>query len=117
MSAHRGVHLNDKTYCGRLLNYLDNDECKPETVADLISLLGQALRDLDLPVIHTSRSEQHIRKAIQKEEMRTLVCEIPVNTSGDGDAATISLDGEDVDNDIYLFLQVCTVECTHTPPI
>ncbi|KAG2753419.1 hypothetical protein P692DRAFT_201260034, partial [Suillus brevipes Sb2] len=89
------------------------DECKPETVADLISLLDQALRDPDLPVIHillTSRSEEHIRKAIQKEEMRTLVCEIPVNTSGEGVSATISLDGEDVDNDIYLFLQYSFTE-------
>ncbi|KAG2346572.1 hypothetical protein BDR05DRAFT_792371 [Suillus weaverae] len=84
------------------------DECKPETVADLISLLGQALRDPELPVVHillTSRSEEHIRKAIQKEEMRTLVYEIPVNTSGEGIAGTISLDGEDVDNDIHVFLQ------------
>ncbi|KAG2339061.1 hypothetical protein BDR05DRAFT_1040174, partial [Suillus weaverae] len=84
------------------------DECKPETVADLISLLGQALRDPELPVVHillTSRSEEHIRKALQKEEMRTLVCEIPVNTSGEGIAGTISLDGEDVDNDIHVFLK------------
>ncbi|KAG2101820.1 uncharacterized protein F5147DRAFT_639493, partial [Suillus discolor] len=67
------------------------DECKPETVADLISLLGEALRDPELPVIHillTSRLEEHIRKAIQK-----------------GISRTISLDGEDVDNDIYIFLQ------------
>ncbi|KAG2740986.1 hypothetical protein P692DRAFT_201894793 [Suillus brevipes Sb2] len=95
------------------------DECKPETVADLISLLGQALRDPDLPVIHillTSRSEEHIRKAIQKEEMRTLMCEIPVNTSGDGVAATISLDGEDVDNDIYLFLQYSFTELRSRHP-
>ncbi|KAG2345383.1 hypothetical protein BDR05DRAFT_930828, partial [Suillus weaverae] len=84
------------------------DECKPETVADLISLLGQALRDPELPVVHillTSRSEEHIRKVIQKEDMRTLVCEIPVNTSGEGIAGTISLDGEDVDKDIHIFLQ------------
>ncbi|KAG1728412.1 hypothetical protein EDD22DRAFT_961062 [Suillus occidentalis] len=33
------------------------------------------------------------QKSIQKEEMRPLVCEIPVNTSGDGVAATISLGG------------------------
>ncbi|KAG2141292.1 hypothetical protein DEU56DRAFT_700609, partial [Suillus clintonianus] len=84
------------------------DECKPETVADLIFLLGQVLRDPELPVIHillTSRSEEHIRKAIQKDEMRPLVYEIPVNTSGEGVAATISLDGADVDDDIYIFLQ------------
>ncbi|KAG2741937.1 hypothetical protein P692DRAFT_201777857, partial [Suillus brevipes Sb2] len=95
------------------------DECKPETVADLISLLGQALRDPDLPIIHillTSRSEEHIRKAIQQKEMRPLVCEIPVNTSGEGVAATISLDGEDVDNDIYLFLQYSFTELRSRHP-
>ncbi|KAG2345375.1 hypothetical protein BDR05DRAFT_135246 [Suillus weaverae] len=84
------------------------DECKPETVADLISLLGQALRDPELPVVHillTSRSEEHIRKAIQTEEMRTLVCEIPANNFGEGIAGTMSLDGEDVDKDIHVFLQ------------
>ncbi|KAG2153861.1 hypothetical protein DEU56DRAFT_751558 [Suillus clintonianus] len=84
------------------------DECKPETVGDLIFLLGQVLRNPNLPVIHillTSRSEDHIRAAIQKDEMRPLVYEIPVNTSGEGIAATISLDGADVDNDICMFLQ------------
>ncbi|KAG2101831.1 uncharacterized protein F5147DRAFT_655156 [Suillus discolor] len=82
------------------------DECKPKTVADLISLLGEALHDPDLPVIHillTSRLEEHIRKAIQK--VHALVYEIPVNTSGEGISCTILLDGEDVDNDIYIFLQ------------
>ncbi|KAG1809825.1 uncharacterized protein HD556DRAFT_1316055, partial [Suillus plorans] len=39
------------------------------------------------------------------EKVRTLVYEIPVNTSGEGISRTISLDGEDVDNDIYIFLQ------------
>ncbi|KAG2131361.1 hypothetical protein DEU56DRAFT_757609 [Suillus clintonianus] len=66
-------------------------------LADLISLLGQALREPDLPVIHillTSRSEDHIRKAIQREEM-------------EGVATIISLDGADVDNDIHIFLQHC----------
>ncbi|KAG1815052.1 uncharacterized protein BJ212DRAFT_1359146 [Suillus subaureus] len=56
------------------------DECEPKVVADLISLLGEVLRDPELPVIHillTSRLEEHIRKAIQTEEMRLLVCEIP----------------------------------------
>ncbi|KIK41854.1 hypothetical protein CY34DRAFT_84698, partial [Suillus luteus UH-Slu-Lm8-n1] len=84
------------------------DECKPETVTDLISFLGEALRDPDLPVFHillTSRLEAHIRQAIQKEEMGALVYEIPVNIAGEGVAGTISLDGEDVDNDIYIFLQ------------
>ncbi|KAG1788694.1 uncharacterized protein HD556DRAFT_851087 [Suillus plorans] len=98
------------------------DECTPESLesesfdeptseselADLISMLGEALCEPDLPIVHillTSRSEEHIRKAMQTEEMHTLVCEIPVKTSGKGVAATISLDGADVDNDIYIFLQ------------
>ncbi|KAG2345340.1 hypothetical protein BDR05DRAFT_946851 [Suillus weaverae] len=83
------------------------DECMSATeLADLISLLGQALRDPDLPVIHillTSRSEEHIRKAIQNEDGHQ-VCEIPVNTSGTGITATISLDDADVDNDIHIYL-------------
>ncbi|KAG1794407.1 uncharacterized protein HD556DRAFT_1236935, partial [Suillus plorans] len=84
------------------------DECERNAVADLISLLGEALRDPELPVFHillTSRLEEHIREAMRREEMRTLVYEIPVNTSGEGVAGTISLDGEDVDNDIYILLQ------------
>lgn len=67
-----------------LIDALDN--CKPETVADLISLLGEALRDAELPVLLillTSHSEEHIRKAIQKGEMRPRVCEVLVNTSGE----------------------------------
>ncbi|KAG2109740.1 uncharacterized protein F5147DRAFT_635171 [Suillus discolor] len=95
------------------------DECQPETVADLISLLGEALRDPELPVIHillTSCFEEHIRKAIQKEEMRTLVHEIPVNTSGESVAGTISLDGEDVDNDICTFLQHSFTELRNRHP-
>jgi hypothetical protein len=85
------------------------DECTNETeVADLISLLGHALRQPDLPVIHillTSRSEPHIRSAFQEEVVRTLVCEIPVRISGGGVTTIISLDGADVDNDIYIFLE------------
>ncbi|KAG2348515.1 hypothetical protein BDR05DRAFT_524410 [Suillus weaverae] len=101
------------------------DECTPEPsnecisesldqstseseLTDLISLLGEALREPDLPVTHillTSRSEEHIRKAMQTEEMRSLVLEIPVKTSWEGVAAIISLDGADVDNDIYIFLK------------
>ncbi|KAG2158649.1 uncharacterized protein EDB93DRAFT_557539 [Suillus bovinus] len=98
------------------------DECTPESLdaesldeptseselADLISMLGEALCEPDLPIVHillTSRSEEHIRRAMQIEEVRPLVCEIPVKTSGKGIAATISLDGADVDNDIYVFLQ------------
>jgi hypothetical protein len=41
----------------------------------------------------TSRSEEHIRKAIKTEEIRPLLYEIPVKTSGKGVIATISLDG------------------------
>ncbi|KAG1809964.1 uncharacterized protein HD556DRAFT_1223498, partial [Suillus plorans] len=98
------------------------DECQPETpemVADLISLLGEALRDPELPVFHillTSRFEEHIGKAIQKEEMRTLVHEIPVNTFGEGVAGTISLDGEDVDNDICTFFQHSFTELRNSHP-
>ncbi|KAG2121252.1 hypothetical protein DEU56DRAFT_760736 [Suillus clintonianus] len=80
------------------------DECRPETVADLISLLGQALRQPNLPVVHillTSRPEEHIRRAIHKAEMR----EIPEKTSAESVTTTISLEGADVDNDIYIFLQ------------
>ncbi|KAG1755954.1 quinon protein alcohol dehydrogenase-like superfamily [Suillus lakei] len=87
------------------------DECtsEPELV-DLILFLARALREPDLPVAHillTSRTESHICKAFQKAEVRPLVCEIPVKTSGPGEGVTaiISLDGEDVDNDIYVFLQ------------
>jgi len=95
------------------------DECQPETVANLISLLGEALRDSELPVFHillTSRFEENIRKAIQKEEIRTLVHEIPVNTSGEGVAGTISLDGEDVDNDICTFFQHSFTELRNRHP-
>jgi hypothetical protein len=55
------------------------DECTSKTkVADLISLLGQALSNPDIPVIHillTSRSEAHIHEAIQEDGVRPLVCE------------------------------------------
>ncbi|KAG1823052.1 hypothetical protein EV424DRAFT_1321667, partial [Suillus variegatus] len=85
------------------------DENKSEVeLAELISLLAQALRDPDLPVIHilvTSRSEAYIHEAMQQEDVSPLVCEIPVKISGQGVAATISLDGADVDEDIHLFLQ------------
>ncbi|KAG2121934.1 hypothetical protein DEU56DRAFT_703616, partial [Suillus clintonianus] len=84
------------------------DECISEAeLAELISLLGQALRDSDLPKLHillTSRSEAHIREAMGEEGVHPLVCEIPLKTSGDGVPDTISLDGADVDNDIYVFL-------------
>jgi environmental stress-induced protein Ves len=88
------------------------DECTSETeIADLIALLGHALHQLDqpdLPVIHillTSRSEAHIGEAMYGKDVHSLVCEIPVKTSGKGIASTISLDGTDVDNDIYIFLE------------
>jgi hypothetical protein len=85
------------------------DECTSEPeLTDLILFLARVLLEPDLPVTHillTSRSESHICKAFQNEEVRTLVCEIPVKTSGEGPAAIISLDGSDVDNDIYIFLQ------------
>ncbi|KAG1774669.1 hypothetical protein EV702DRAFT_1031561, partial [Suillus placidus] len=81
------------------------DENKSESeLTELISLLAQALRDPDLPVTHilvTSRLEVHIHEAMQHEN----VCEIPVKTSEKGVAATISLDGADVDEDIFFFLE------------
>ncbi|KAG2742907.1 hypothetical protein P692DRAFT_20879132 [Suillus brevipes Sb2] len=85
---------------------LDEDKSKSELV-ELISLLAQALHDPDIPVTHilvTSRAERHIRKVMQNEDVRPLVGEIPVNISGKGIATTISLDGADVDEDIYRFL-------------
>jgi primosomal replication protein N len=65
-----------------------------------ISLLGQALREPGLPVTHillASRSESHICEAFHEEEVRPLVCEIPVKTSGKGVPAMTSLEGADVD--------------------
>ncbi|KAJ8581034.1 hypothetical protein M405DRAFT_643851 [Rhizopogon salebrosus TDB-379] len=85
------------------------DECTFEDeIAYLVPLLGRALREPDLPVIHillTSRSEAHIREVIHDESVHPLVCEIPVQISGQGVTATISLDGADVDNDIYIFMK------------
>jgi hypothetical protein len=85
------------------------DECTSSAeLADLITFLASALREPDLPVTHillTSRSESHICKVFQQEEVRPLVCEIPVQTSREGVATIISLDGVDVDNDIYIFLR------------
>jgi hypothetical protein len=64
------------------------DECisEPE-FTDLIFSLAQVLRNPDLPVTNillTSRSETHISKAFQNEEVRTLLCEIPVKISEGG---------------------------------
>jgi hypothetical protein len=83
------------------------DECTSEPeVKDLILSLARALREPDLPVTHillTSRSESYISKVFQDDEVRPLVREIPVRTSGEG--GIISLDGADVDNDICTFLR------------
>ncbi|KAG2137517.1 hypothetical protein DEU56DRAFT_901431 [Suillus clintonianus] len=83
------------------------DECTSKAeLVELITLLGQALREPDLPKLHillTSRLEAHVRRAMEDEEVHQLVCEIPVKTSGDGVPDIISLDGADVDNDIYVF--------------
>ncbi|KAG2158140.1 uncharacterized protein EDB93DRAFT_746936 [Suillus bovinus] len=85
------------------------DEGQSESeVTELISLLAQVLRDPDLPSIHilvTSRSEAHICEAMQNEDVRPLLCEIPVKISGEGVTPIISLDGADVDEDIYRFLE------------
>jgi hypothetical protein len=98
------------------------DECTPESLksesfdeltseselANLIFLLGEALCEPDLPIIHIllmSHPEEHIHRVMQTEELCLLVCEIPVKTSGKDIAATILLDGTDVDNDINILLQ------------
>ncbi|KAG1765294.1 hypothetical protein EV702DRAFT_1204617 [Suillus placidus] len=93
------------------------DECTSESInedkseselAELIFLLAQSLCDPELPVTHilvTSRSEGYIHEAMQNKDVRPLVGEIPVNLSGEGVATTISLDGADVDEDIYRFLE------------
>jgi len=96
------------------------DECAFESeLIDLILLLARALREPDLPVTHvllTSRSEPHICKAFHNDEVRPLLCEIPVKTSGEGVAAIISLDGADVDTDIYKFLQYSFTELESRHP-
>jgi hypothetical protein len=83
------------------------DECTSELeLTDLILSLAQALDDPDVPVTHillTSRSETHISEAFRIEEVRPLLCEIPVKTSGESVAAIISLDGADADTDLYFF--------------
>ncbi|KAG2115151.1 uncharacterized protein F5147DRAFT_834274 [Suillus discolor] len=87
--------------------FRDEDESESE-LTELISLLAQVLRDPDLPSIHilvTSRSEAHICEAMQNEDVRPLLCEIPVKISGEGVTPIISLDGADVDEDIYRFLE------------
>jgi hypothetical protein len=85
------------------------DECVSKTeVADLISLLGEALREPDLPVVHillTSRSEEHIREAIQEREACAPVWEIPMKITVMEVVAVIYLDGADVDRDIRIFLE------------
>ncbi|KIK45389.1 hypothetical protein CY34DRAFT_543387 [Suillus luteus UH-Slu-Lm8-n1] len=85
------------------------DECVSKTeVADLISLLGEALREPDLPVVHillTSRSEEHIREAIQEKEGCAPVWGIPMKITVMEVIAVIYLDGADVDRDIRIFLE------------
>ncbi|KAG1726228.1 hypothetical protein EDB19DRAFT_1914732 [Suillus lakei] len=63
--------------CPPLLFVIDAiDECTSEAeLAELISLLGQALHEPDLPKLHimlTSRSEAHVRKAMEEEEVHPL---------------------------------------------
>ncbi|KAG1861302.1 hypothetical protein F4604DRAFT_1957601 [Suillus subluteus] len=90
-----------------VINALDECTSEPD-LTDLILSLARALREPDLLVTHillTSRSELHICKAFQNKEVQPLLCEIPVKTSGEGAATIISLDGADVDKDIYIFLQ------------
>ncbi|KAG1790993.1 uncharacterized protein HD556DRAFT_1487730 [Suillus plorans] len=85
----------------------DEGESESELI-ELISLLAQVLRDPDLPSIHilvTSRLEAHICEAMQNEDVRPLLCEIPVKISGEDVTPIISLDGADVDEDIYRFLE------------
>ncbi|KAG2113691.1 hypothetical protein DEU56DRAFT_191327 [Suillus clintonianus] len=87
---------------------LFDEETSESELADLISLLVEALRDPGLPVTYilvTSRSEAHIHEAMHNEDVWPSVCEIPVKIFWKGVAATISLDGADVDEDIYLFLE------------
>jgi hypothetical protein len=64
------------------------DECSSEPeLTDLILSLAQALREPDLPVTHillTSRSELHISKVFQNDEVRPWVREIPARTSVEG---------------------------------
>jgi hypothetical protein len=64
------------------------DGCRSETeLADLISLLGQPLREHNLPVTRillTSLPEEHICDAFQGADTCPLPCEIPMNTTGEG---------------------------------
>ncbi|KAG2345364.1 hypothetical protein BDR05DRAFT_946871 [Suillus weaverae] len=89
------------------------DECTSETeLTHLISLLGEVLRDPDVPTIQillTSRLESHIREAIQKLDVG-LVDEIP------RDGTIFSLDGTDVDQDIYIFLEHSFTQLQHRYP-
>lgn len=96
------------------------DECPSETkVADLIFLLSRALRDPELPITHillTSRSEAHINEAIQDDDIRPLVCEVPMRDTGQGFATVLSSDGADVDHDIYIFLEHSFRQLQHRYP-
>ncbi|KAG1788024.1 uncharacterized protein HD556DRAFT_1245812, partial [Suillus plorans] len=91
----RGLHLRLRG-CQPLTFIVDAlDECTSEfELADLILSLARVLHEPDLPVIHillTSRSELHICRTMENEEVRSLVI--------------ISLDSANVDNDIYIFLR------------
>jgi hypothetical protein len=111
--VNRAIRINPAPDIRRCppLSFIVNvlDECTSESeLTELILSFAQVLREPDFPVIHillTSRSESHICKAFQNEEVHPLACEIPVKTSGVGVATIISLDCVDVDNDIYISLQ------------
>ncbi|KAG2119831.1 uncharacterized protein F5147DRAFT_767298 [Suillus discolor] len=105
----RGLHLRLRG-CQPLTFVVDAlDECTSEfELADLILSLARVLREPDLPAIHillTSRSELHICRAMENEEVRSLMCEIPATISGKGIGSIVSLDSANVDNDIYIFLR------------
>ncbi|KAG1895573.1 uncharacterized protein F5891DRAFT_663421 [Suillus fuscotomentosus] len=105
----RGLHLRLRG-CQPLTFIVDAlDECTSEfELADLILSLARVLHEPDLPAIHillTSRSESHICRTMENEEVRSLVCEIPAAISGKGIGSIISLDSANVDNDIYIFLR------------
>ncbi|KAG1815126.1 uncharacterized protein BJ212DRAFT_1481654 [Suillus subaureus] len=68
-----------------VVNALDECTSKPE-LTDLILSLAWAL-------------------SFQNREVQLLLCEIPMKTSGESVTTIISLDGTDVDKDIYIFLQ------------
>jgi len=84
------------------------DECTSESEnVVLVSLLDRALREPGLSVVHvllTTRSESHIHKAIDGEDVCPLVCKIPMKTSEEGVTSLILPNGADVDSNIHLFV-------------